>query len=187
MAQSCNQTILKETVAKLCGVFRVWRIDGGYMNETELVRKALEILARPSRPATTILEPEGQTEPLAAPPSPCRLCGVDSWWRSSTAEAWPCRTCHPPASLPVYETLSPHGKLGDAVRTQPRADTEAWLAAWRELAAVTNGVTADDSRVQPVMTALEQCDTAYLAGDWPGFQRAAQQVRQAAEWGRAGQ
>jgi len=131
--------------------------------------------------------PLSSTEPLAAPPSPCRLCGADSWWRSGAAEDWQCRRCHPPASLPVYEVLGPYGTLGDAVRTQPRADTAAWLAAWRELAAVTNGVTADDSRFQPVMTALEQCDTAYLAGDWPGFQQAAQQVRQAVEWGSAGQ
>ena len=125
--------------------------------------------------------------PVAAPPRPCRLCGVDSWWRSGVAEDWQCRMCHPPSSLPVYEVLSQYGTLGDAVRTQPRADTEAWLTAWRELAAITGGITADDSRFQPVMAALEQCDTAYLAGDWPAFQQAAQQVRQAVEWGRAGQ
>ncbi len=138
--------------------------------------------------SSPVHQPEAAVQPESIGPlNPCRLCSADSWWRAAPAENWQCRRCHPPASLPVYEVLGPYGKLGDAVRTQARADTEAWLAAWRELAAVTNCVTADDSRLQPVMAALEQCDTAYLAGDWPGFQQAVQQVRQAVEWGRAGQ
>ncbi len=56
-----------------------------------------------------------------------------------------------------------------------------WLAEWRTLARITNGIRADDSRFQPVMTALEQCDTAYLAGDWPAFQQAVAQVRLAVQ------
>ncbi len=125
--------------------------------------------------------PLSSTEPLAAPPTPCRLCGAESWWRAAQAEAWLCRTCHPPANLPVYEVLGPHGKPGDVVRSQARADTAAWLAAWRELAAITDGITADDSRFQPVMSTLEQCDTAFLANDWPAFQQAAAQVRLAVQ------
>lgn len=125
-------------------------------------------------------------EPLAVPPTPCRLCGTDSWWRAGAAEAWQCRRCHPLVRVPGYEVLGPYGKLGDAVRTQARADTEAWLATWRELAAITDGITADDPRFQPVMAALEQCDTAYLAGDWPAFQRAALQVREVVQDGEDG-
>ena len=151
------------------------------MNEAELVRRALEILAGPSQPTTTILEPEGQTEPLATPPNPCRLCGADSWWRSGPAEVWLCRRCHPPASLPVYEVLGPYGKLGDAVRTQARADGAAWLAAWREVLHLTNGVTTDDPRFEAVMAAAEQCYAAFESGSWPAFQQAVAQVRLAVQ------
>ncbi len=125
--------------------------------------------------------PLSSTEPLAAPPSPCRLCGADSWWRSGAAEDWQCRRCHPPASLPVYEVLGPYGKLGDAVRTQPRADAMAWEAAWRELVAITDGITEDDSRVKPIMVAVEQCDAARRAGDWPAFRQAALAVKRAVD------
>lgn len=156
------------------------------MNERELVRKALEILARPSQPATTILEPEGQTEPLAAPPGPCRLCGAESWWRSGPAEVWQCRRCHPPASLPVYEVLGPYGKLGDGVKAQPRADGAAWLVAWRELAKLTDGITKDCPRFGTVMAILDQCDIAFLSNDWPAYQRAAMQVRRVVENGEDG-
>ena len=88
----------------------------------------------------------------------------------------------------MREILETEGLLKhDTQKTRPLSSTEAWLAAWRELAAITDGLTVHDPRFRPIMVALEQCDTAYLAGDWPGFQQAAQQVRQAVEWGRAGQ
>ena len=119
--------------------------------------------------------------PVAAPLNPCRLCGVNSWWRSGPAEAWVCRRCHPPASLRVYEVLGPYGKPGDAVRTQPRADVTAWEAAWCELGPITDGITEDDSRVQPILAAVEQCRTAYRAGDWPAFHQAVAQVRLAVQ------
>ncbi len=120
--------------------------------------------------------PSSSTEPLTDPPSPCRLCGADSWWRSGQAEGWQCRRCHPPASLPVYEVLSPCGKLDDGVKAQPRADGADWLAEWRTLARITDGITADDPRFQPVMATLEQCDAAFLANDWLAFQQAVARV-----------
>jgi hypothetical protein len=52
-----------------------------------------------------------------------------------------------------------------------------WLGAWRKLAKLTAGITEEDSRFRPVMESLAQCDTAYLAGDWDQFQKAAEQVR----------
>ncbi len=67
--------------------------------------------------------------------------------------------------------------LADKVRQQPAKPD--WLAAWRELATLTAGITKEDSRQKPVLGALEACDTAYLANDWPGFQRAVQQVKAA--------
>ncbi len=81
---------------------------------------------------------------------------------------------------PVSST-EPPWKPGDAVRTRARADTAAWLAAWRELAAITDGITADDSRFQLVMATLKQCDIAFLANDWPAFQQAVAQVRLAVQ------
>jgi hypothetical protein len=54
-----------------------------------------------------------------------------------------------------------------------------WLAAWRELAALTSGLTADDPRLPVVMAVLNQCDDAYLGGNWVAFRHAAEQVRSA--------
>ena len=54
-----------------------------------------------------------------------------------------------------------------------------WLAAWREVAALTHGITDRDPRFFPVMAALNRCDDAFQKGDWPAFQQAAEQVRAA--------
>lgn len=139
--------------------------------ETEGLLKHDTQKARPLRAA----------EPLAAPPSPCRLCGAESWWRAAQAEAWLCRTCHPPANLPVYEVLGPHGKPGDVVRSQARADTAAWLAAWREVARLTDEINQDDPRFQLVMAALKLCDAAFERDDWEAFREAAAQIRLAVQ------
>jgi len=56
-----------------------------------------------------------------------------------------------------------------------------WLSAWRELAALTFGITRDDPRFHRVMQALDCCDNAYLANDWVAFQRAGLTVRQLVE------
>ena len=47
-----------------------------------------------------------------------------------------------------------------------------WLAAWRELAELTYGITPEDPRLQPVLTALNVCDVAFVADDWTAFQEA---------------
>ena len=54
-----------------------------------------------------------------------------------------------------------------------------WLAAWRELAALTHGLTTDDPRFAGVMVALTQCDEAYRRGDGVAFRHVAEQVRRA--------
>ncbi len=56
-----------------------------------------------------------------------------------------------------------------------------WLRAWQEIARLTNRVTREDRQLGPIMQAVEQCDVAFLAGDWLGFQRAAEQVRLAVQ------
>ncbi len=56
-----------------------------------------------------------------------------------------------------------------------------WLMSWRELATLTSGITQDDPRLQPIMEALNACDTAYIANDWAAFQQAGLTVRQRVE------
>ncbi len=58
-------------------------------------------------------------------------------------------------------------------------DKPDWLAEWRTLAWITDGMRADDPRFQPVMAALQQCDTAFLANDGARFQLAVEQVKAA--------
>lgn len=45
-----------------------------------------------------------------------------------------------------------------------------WLAAWRELAEITSGLTSEDPRLHPTLAALNVCDTAFEADDWSAFQ-----------------
>jgi hypothetical protein len=66
--------------------------------------------------------------------------------------------------------------------TRPIETGEAvtdWVTAWRELAAITSGLTADDPRLPVVMNALNECDNGYLSGNWVAFRQAAARVRSA--------
>ena len=56
-------------------------------------------------------------------------------------------------------------------------DSHHWLAVWRELAALTDGIVGVDSRFSLVMEALHEYDHAYLSGKWTIFLRAATRVR----------
>ncbi len=67
--------------------------------------------------------------------------------------------------------------LADKVRQE--AAKPDWSTAWRELANLTSGITPEDPRLQPVLAALDACDNAYLANDWPGFEQAAGRVKAA--------
>ncbi len=125
--------------------------------------------------------PLSSTEPPAAPPGPCRVCGTDSWWRSGPAEVWLCRRCHPLVRAPGYEVLGPHGKLDDGVKVQPRADGGAWMTGWREIAWLVNSVPLSDPRCEAVMAAMERCNVAFESGSWSAFKEAAAQVRVAAK------
>ena len=62
----------------------------------------------------------------------------------------------------------------------PKPVRPDWLAAWRELATITDGITKDDPRFQPIMDTLDACDRLFLANDWAGFLRASEAVRRAA-------
>ena len=56
-----------------------------------------------------------------------------------------------------------------------------WLTAWRELAALTDGITPEDPRFAGVMAALHQCDAAYRDGNGAAFRQAATRARSVVE------
>jgi len=53
-----------------------------------------------------------------------------------------------------------------------------WLAVWRELATLTYGITPQDPRLGPVLTALNRCDEAFANDDWARFQRGANDIKE---------
>jgi hypothetical protein len=57
---------------------------------------------------------------------------------------------------------------------------ERWLIAFREVAAITTGISADDIRFLPLMSLIDQCEAQYTQQDWPGFQRTAKLTQQVA-------
>ena len=82
-----------------------------------------------------------------------------------------------PVDFPEAEALKLLARAPGKVR---EAITD-WLAAWRELAALTSGLTVDDPRLPVVMDALNECDNGYLSGNWVAFRQAAARVRSAME------
>lgn len=61
----------------------------------------------------------------------------------------------------------------------PRTNKD-WLTAWRELAVITYGITAEDPRYEPVMRWLNVCDAAFGLDSWTAFQEAAEEVKRVA-------
>lgn len=57
-----------------------------------------------------------------------------------------------------------------------------WLLAWRELADITSDIAPGDSRLRPVLAALERCDKLYLARKWTEFHKAAMEVHNIAQY-----
>ena len=80
-----------------------------------------------------------------------------------------------PVEIPTAQARRLLLKAKGKVREVPRE----WSPTWRELAALTSGLTADDHRLPVVMEALNACDEAYLNGDWEAFRDAAARVRSA--------
>jgi hypothetical protein len=80
-----------------------------------------------------------------------------------------------PVEIPTMQAQRLLAKAPGKVREV----TRGWLPAWRELAALTSGLTADDPRLPVVMVALNECDNTYLNGDWTAFRQAAARVRSA--------
>ena len=76
-------------------------------------------------------------------------------------------------------------RAGKKVRIVRRG-VHDWLMAWRELAEVTSGLTAEDPRLTPVLEALDGCDAAFIADDWEAFEQAREGVRRAMQGASAG-
>lgn len=53
-----------------------------------------------------------------------------------------------------------------------------WRELWRDVAALTAGITADDVRAAGLLDALQACDEAFRLGDYAAFQAGALRVRQ---------
>ena len=53
-----------------------------------------------------------------------------------------------------------------------------WLTGWQELAQLTGHITRTDYRYSFVLKALDQCDHAFEADNWPAFQHASERVKQ---------
>jgi hypothetical protein len=88
-----------------------------------------------------------------------------------------------PVDLAEDDALRLLAKAKGKVRLiEPPANTKTdWLAAWRELAVLTYGITEDDPRFEPVMRWLNACDTAFAMDSWSAFSEAASHVRIAAK------
>jgi hypothetical protein len=56
-----------------------------------------------------------------------------------------------------------------------------WLTAWRELAHITYGITAEDPRFEGVFRWLNICDEAFKLDSWSLFQEAAAEVKRIAK------
>lgn len=53
-----------------------------------------------------------------------------------------------------------------------------WLQGFRDLAAITHGVTQDDPQFPGIMEAVAACDAAFEVDDWEAFCKAADKVRE---------
>ena len=78
-----------------------------------------------------------------------------------------------PVEIPTAQARKILLKAGGKVREVPRD----WSPTWREIAALTSGLTATDRRLPEVMAALTACDDAYLNNDWTAFCGAVKQIR----------
>jgi hypothetical protein len=104
----------------------------------------------------------------------CSACGSESVWRESLTAAFLCRSCNPPARLPVAEVVGPPGRL--SVTPASPVKVAAWLHGWSEIAATTK-----TTPVQVVEAAMSECDAAFEAGDLEAFTLAIRKVRVAAQ------
>ena len=62
-----------------------------------------------------------------------------------------------------------------------KVSEKAWLTAWQDLAIITDGISRSDARFAQVISALSECDDAYLTGNWATFEKALKKVRQTME------
>jgi hypothetical protein len=81
-----------------------------------------------------------------------------------------------PPSTPSFVNFGDINR-GPKVKTEP----SRWLAAWRRLAQITRDIPKDDPRHESILTALDDCDEAFLADDWHAFQVKADHIERLVE------
>ncbi len=84
----------------------------------------------------------------------CPRCQTSRWWWTEEGQIR-CARCYPPAP--------------------------DWQKAWKNLAALTDGILPDDPHRSLVLTLVHACDESFKRGDWPAFQQAVAQVRLAVQ------
>ena len=87
-----------------------------------------------------------------------------------------------PIEIPFAEAKRLLEKAEGKVRLVGAAKPD-WLREWREVAAISSGLTAEDVRLPLVMSALGVCDAAFEAGNWSAFQEARTGVVRAMKMG----
>ena len=81
-----------------------------------------------------------------------------------------------PVELPDERAKRLLAKAGQKVRIVASHSSADWLTRWREVATITDGITKNDVRFNSVMLALDECDAAFVHGDWDAFEAAVAKV-----------
>ena len=81
-----------------------------------------------------------------------------------------------PVGLPDDRAQRLIEKAAGRVRVVEPVD---WLAAWRDVVALTWGIRVDDPRMPAIMDAIGQCDRAFAEGDYNAFLLAREGVKRA--------
>lgn len=133
------------------------RLDRWDRLENALSEKELTSMSNFLEIVRGLLDPAAQS-------CPCTTCGSESVWRASGTEAYRCRTCDPPTSLPVAEAIGPFGKVDAPLKP---AKGDLWLQGWKEVAAITGKAPASST----ILDAIAECDTAFERGDFSQFRK----------------
>lgn len=68
-----------------------------------------------------------------------------------------------------------------------RVANQEWLKLWREIAALTSGVSKDDPLFDAITAAVERADRAFLRGDLKALTQEVEHIAQSRALGREGE
>ena len=83
-----------------------------------------------------------------------------------------------PVRLPDWQAQ----KLLSKAPNKIRVVCPDWVGEWRQLAGITAVIAKSDRRLEPILDALDRCETAYPSDDWPTFQQAVTTVKRIAHF-----